>query len=222
MFGSGNDNSKCKRGDSIYKLEQLETRVDEFRQLRWDWNKQQAPHWHRNRAGNMTKCREAWQERDWAATWKSATTVLVGHEVEGGMCTLYRNSRRLWVSIWKREKTKPVIHSFWFIFQQSLKITHRCWVLAAQGTPVRSWRLSGAKTTPGNKPGEDKHKGLMQSYPGEPISKDGDKDRTPGTNRHLSVWSERQVEDHPLLGSCKQINQQGTLQYLSLSVHDQT
>lgn len=91
--------------------------------------------------------------------------LLVGHEVEGGMCTLYRNSRRLCVSIWKREKTKPVIHSFWFIFQQSLKNTHRGWVLAAQGTPVRSWRLSGAKTTPGNKPGEDKHEGTDAVLP---------------------------------------------------------
>lgn len=48
----------------------------------------------------------------------------------------------------------------------------------------------------------------MQSYPGEAISKDGDKDRIPGANRPLSVWGERQVEDHSLLGSCKQINQQ--------------
>lgn len=51
-------------------------------------------------------------------------------------------------------------------------------------------------------------KGMMQSYPGEAISKDGDKDSSPGANRSLSVWGERQVEDHPLLGSCKQINQQ--------------
>lgn len=64
-------------------------------------------------------------------------------------------------------------------------------------------------------------KGQMQSYPGEAISKDGDKDRTPGANRPLSVWGERQVEDHSLLGSCKQINQQWTVQNLSLSVHNQ-
>lgn len=111
----------------------------------------------------MSKCREARQEC--AATWKPATSLLAGHEVEGGMYPLYRNIRRLWVPIWKREKTKPFSHSFWFIFQQSLKNTCKSGVLAAQGTPVRSWRLSRAKTTPGNKPGEDKHEGTDAVLP---------------------------------------------------------
>lgn len=65
-------------------------------------------------------------------------------------------------------------------------------------------------------------KGLTQSHPGEAISKNGDKARTPGANRPLFVWGKRRVEDHPLLGSCKQINHQWTVQYLGLSVHDQT
>lgn len=60
----------------------------------------------------------------------------------------------------------------------------------------------------------------MQSHPGKAISKDSDKDRTPGANRPLSVWGKRQVKDHPFLGSCKQVNQQGALQYLGLSVHE--
>lgn len=51
-------------------------------------------------------------------------------------------------------------------------------------------------------------KGLTQSHPGEAISKNGDKDRTPGAKRPLSIWGKSQVEDHPLLGSCKQINHQ--------------
>lgn len=61
----------------------------------------------------------------------------------------------------------------------------------------------------------------MQSYPGEAISKDSE-DRTPRANRPLPVWGERQVENHPLLGSCKQINQQWTVQYLRLNVQDRT
>lgn len=65
-------------------------------------------------------------------------------------------------------------------------------------------------------------RGLTQSHPGEATSKNGDKARTPGANRPPFVWGKRQVEDHPLLGSCKQINHQWTMQYLGLSVHDQT
>lgn len=110
----------------------------------------------------MTKYREAWQECDWAVTWKSATSVLAGHGVEGGKCTACPETAegfKIWVSIWKREKAKPFIHSLWFIYQQSLKNTCRGWVLPALGTPVRSWKLSGAKTTTSNKPGEDKHEG---------------------------------------------------------------
>lgn len=160
--GSGNGNTQCKRRDSIQKLEKLETELminlDSLAETGTSnsisvTQKQRQNAWRFGRS--ITGQR---QENQQLLCWLGMR--------QRGKCTHCREIAE--GSEWPFGKGKRQSHSsstLLICIPAVVKITCRGWVLAAQGTLVRSWRLSGAKTTPGNKPEQDKHEGTDAVLP---------------------------------------------------------
>lgn len=111
----------------------------------------------------MTKRREAWQKRDWAATRKPATSLegwARGRWGNGHIVQKQQEALKSDPPFGEGNGESKALHPLLVIYiPVALKNAGGGWVLAAPGFPVRSSRRSGVRTTQGIAPGVDKHGG---------------------------------------------------------------